>query len=504
VTQQFTQDLEIYFLMSTPSALVQKLWNYCNILRDDGLSYGDYVEQLTFLLFLKMADEQSRPPFNKPSPIPKGKDWPALLAKDGDELEIHYRHTLEELGKRSGMLGVIFRKAQNKIQDPAKLRRLIVDLIDKEQWSSLSADVKGDAYEGLLQKNAEDVKGGAGQYFTPRPLIAAMVEVVAPQPGQAICDPACGTGGFLLAAHDYLAKHHALDRAQKKKLKSGTFFGIELVDSVTRLCAMNLLLHGIGGESDGNLDSELPVVTKDALAGKHGEYEIVLANPPFGKKSSVTIVNEAGESSKESLIINRDDFWASTSNKQLNFLQHIFTILKQHGRAAVVLPDNVLFEGGAGETIRRELLKQADVHTLLRLPTGIFYAQGVKANVLFFDRKPAQEKPWTQKLWIYDLRTNLHFTLKENTLKRSDLDDFVKCYNPKNRHERKESERFKSFTYDELTKRDKVNLDIFWLKDDALEESANLPAPEIIAQEITDDLEAALEQFATIADDLKK
>jgi type I restriction enzyme M protein len=226
--------------MSNPAPqLVQKLWNYCNILRDDGLSYGDYVEQLTFLLFLKMADEQSRPPFNKPSPIPKGKDWPALLAKDGDELEIHYRHTLEELGKRSGMLGVIFRKAQNKIQDPAKLRRLIVDLIDKEQWSSLGADVKGDAYEGLLQKNAEDVKGGAGQYFTPRPLIAAMVEVLAPQPGQTICDPACGTGGFLLAAHDYLAKHHALDRAQKKKLKSGTFFGIELVDSVTRLCAMN-------------------------------------------------------------------------------------------------------------------------------------------------------------------------------------------------------------------------------------------------------------------------
>ena len=422
----------------TAPALVQKLWNYCNILRDDGLSYGDYVEQLTFLLFLKMADEQSKPPFNKPSPIPKGFSWPALLKLDGDDLEIHYRHTLEELGKRSGMLGVIFRKAQNKIQDPAKLRRLIVDLIDKEQWSSLSADVKGDAYEGLLQKNAEDVKGGAGQYFTPRPLIAAMVDAIAPQPGQTICDPACGTGGFLLAAHDYIAKHYQLDRAQKKKLKSGTFLGIELVDSVTRLCAMNLLLHGIGSEADGQtLESGLPVVTKDALAAKHGEYDIVLANPPFGKKSSVTIVNEAGETSKESLIINRDDFWASTSNKQLNFLQHIFTILKQHGRAAVVLPDNVLFEGGAGETIRRALLKQADVHTLVRLPTGIFYAQGVKANVLFFDRKPAQEKPWTSKLWIYDLRTNLHFTLKENTLKRSDLDDFVACYNPKNRHERK-------------------------------------------------------------------
>jgi type I restriction enzyme M protein len=492
--------------MTNPTALVSKLWNYCSILRDDGLSYGDYVEQLTFLLFLKMADEQSRLR-GTPSAIPKGKDWPSLLAKDGDELEVHYRHTLEELGKCSGMLGIIFRKAQNKIQDPAKLRRLIVDLIDKEQWSSLSADVKGDAYEGLLQKNAEDVKGGAGQYFTPRSLIAAMVEVVAPQPGETICDPSCGTGGFLLAAHDYIAKHHQLDREQKKQLKSGTFYGIELVDSVTRLCAMNLLLHGIGSETG----DDLPVITKDALAGKHGEYEIVLANPPFGKKSSVTIVNEAGESSKESLVINRDDFWASTSNKQLNFLQHIFTILKMHGRAAVVLPDNVLFEGGAGETIRRELLKQADVHTLLRLPTGIFYAQGVKANVLFFDRKPAQEKPWTKKLWIYDLRTNQHFTLKENPLKREHLDDFVACYFGKprkdsrttSRHERQETERFKAFDYDDLIKRDKINLDIFWLKDDALEESANLPAPGVIALDIMEDLQAALEQFATIAEDLK-
>jgi type I restriction enzyme M protein len=484
--------------MNTPNQLVQKLWNYCNILRDDGLSYGDYVEQLTFLLFLKMADEQSKPPFSKPSPIPKGFGWAALLKLDGDDLEIHYRHTLEELGKRSGMLGVIFRKAQNKIQDPAKLRRLIVDLIDKEQWSSLSVDVKGDAYEGLLQKNAEDVKGGAGQYFTPRPLIAAMVDVVGPTPGQTICDPACGTGGFLLAAYSYLAKHGGLDRSQKKKLKTGTFFGIELVDSVTRLCAMNLLLHGIGGESD----EDLPVVTKDALADKHGEYDIVLANPPFGKKSSVTIVNDAGETSRESLVINRIDFWASTSNKQLNFLQHIFTILKQHGRAAVVLPDNVLFEGGAGETVRRELLKQADVHTLLRLPTGIFYAQGVKANVLFFEKKPAREQPWTEKLWIYDLRTNMHFTLKENTLQRSDLDDFVACYNRKNRNDRKETGRFKSFTYDELTKRDKLNLDILWLKDDALEESANLPAPEIIAADIMADLAAALEQFSAISEDL--
>jgi len=487
--------------MTDPQQLVAKLWNYCNILRDDGLSYGDYVEQLTYLLFLKIADEQSRPPHNKESKIPKAYAWPTLLSKDGDELEAHYKHLLEALGKQKGMLGLIFRKAQNKIQDPAKLRRLIADLIDKETWTSLGADVKGDAYEGLLQKNAEDVKGGAGQYFTPRSLIQAMVKVIAPQPGETICDPACGTGGFLLAAHDYLVANHDLDKAQKRKLRSGTLHGVELVDSVTRLCAMNLLLHGIGGDSD----EDLPVVTKDALAAKGEEYNVVLANPPFGKKSSVTIVNDAGETSKEALVINRDDFWASTSNKQLNFLQHIHSILKINGRAAVVLPDNVLFEGGAGETIRRNLLQRADVHTLLRLPTGIFYAQGVKANVLFFDRKPAQDKKaWTEKLWIYDLRTNMHFTLKENTLKASDLDDFVKCYNPKNRLKRKETEKFKSFSYDELLKRDKVNLDIFWLKDESLEDSANLPAPEVIAAEIVEDLEAALEQFRLIEEDLKK
>jgi type I restriction enzyme M protein len=486
-------------MANSSNQLIQKLWNYCNILRDDGLSYGDYLEQLTFLLFLKMADEQSRPPFNKKSPTPEKYSWPELLKRDGDELEIHYRHTLEELGKERGLIGVIFRKAQNKIQDPAKLRRLIADLIDKEEWSSLDTDVKGDAYEGLLQKNAEDVKGGAGQYFTPRPLIRAIVDLMQPQPNERICDPACGTGGFLLIAHDFIRDHNKLDKKQLTFLNTEQLRGVELVDSVARLCCMNLVLHGIGSDA-----THVPVLVKDALAGKHGEYEMVLTNPPFGKKSSVTIVNEAGEEDRQSLVVHRDDFWASTSNKQLNFLQHVFTILKQHGRAAIVVPDNVLFEGGAGETVRRELLKQADVHTLLRLPTGIFYAQGVKANVLFFDRKPAAEKPWTSKLWIYDLRTNRHFTLKENTLKRTDLDGFVACYNPKNRHERKESERFKSFAYEDLLKRDKLNLDIFWLKDESLEDSANLPDPDIIAAEIVEDLQAALAQFAEIASDSKR
>lgn len=482
-----------------PSQIGQKLWSYCSVLRDDGLSYGDYVEQLTFLLFLKMTDEKSKAPFNKPSTIPKGLDWQSLLKLDGDKLEVHYRHVLESLGKEKGLIGVIFRKAQNKIQDPAKLRRLIVDLIDKENWAEMSADVKGDAYESLLQKNAEDVKGGAGQYFTPRPLIQAIVEVMRPEPGKTVCDPACGTGGFLMAAYSYVSdKKNKLDRSQLQFLQHKALRGVELVDGVARLCVMNLVLHGINGE-------ESPIAVKDALLGVPNEFfDVVLTNPPFGKKSSVTVVNSAGEQEKENLTIHREDFWATTSNKQLNFLQHVVRLLKIEGRAAIVVPDNVLFEGGAGETIRRKLLHEADVHTLLRLPTGVFYAQGVKANVLFFDRKPPSEKPWTQKLWIYDFRTNKHFTLKENTLKRDDLDDFVKCFNPKNRHQRKESERFKCFTYEDLAKRDKINLDIFWLKDESLEDSANLPEPRVIAEEIVEDLEAALEQFSAIEADLAK
>jgi len=479
------------------NGIVQKLWNYCNVLRDDGLSYGDYVEQLTYLLFLKMAHEQTQSPMNRPPIVPEEYNWPSLLKLEAGDLEIHYRKTLENLGKQGGMLGTIFRKAQNKIQDPAKLRRLIADLIDREQWMTLDADVKGDAYEGLLEKNAEDVKTGAGQYFTPRALIRAIVEVMRPTPGQAIFDPACGTGGFLLIAHEFISKHYDLDKNQKKHLRFDALKGMEIVDNTARLCAMNLLLHGIGGD-------DCPVKVGDSLNAKPSEtFEIVITNPPFGKKSSVTVINEEGEQSKESLVVVRDDFWASTSNKQLNFLQHVKSLLKIHGRAAIVVPDNVLFEGGAGETVRRKLLHECDVHTLLRLPTGIFYAQGVKANVLFFDRKPASETPWTKTLWIYDFRTNQHFTLKTNPLKRSDLDDFVACYNPENRHDRKPTERFKSFEYGELLKRDKVSLDIFWLKDESLEDSANLPAPELIATEIAEDLDAALDQFSQIATDLK-
>jgi len=480
------------------SAVVQKLWNYCNILRDDGLSYGDYVEQLTYLLFLKMADERKQLDPKHAPEIPEGYDWKSLREPEGEALERQYRKTLETLGKQRGMLGIIFRKAQNKIQDPAKLRRLIADLIDREQWTSLDVDVKGDAYEGLLEKNAEDVKTGAGQYFTPRALIRAMVDVMRPEPGKSIHDPACGTGGFLLAAHEYISKHYSLDKKQKSQLKHDLLSGVEIVDAAARLCTMNLYLHGINGD-------ESPVTVVDSLAATPAtNYNMVLTNPPFGKKSSITIINEEGEQSKEALTYYREDFWATTSNKQLNFLQHVKSLMKVPGRAAIVVPDNVLFEGGAGEIVRRKVLHECDVHTLLRLPTGIFYAQGVKANVLFFDRKPASETPWTKTLWIYDFRTNQHFTLKENQLKRADLDDFVVCYHPENRHERKETDRFKSFAYEDLLKRDKINLDIFWLKDESLEDSANLPDPDVIAAEIAEDLEAALLQFSQIAADLKK
>ena len=484
--------------MANESAtIVQRLWNYCNVLRDDGVSYGDYVEQLTYLLFLKMSDEQTKPPYSKESIIPKDFDWESLLKKDGDALEVHYRHVLESLGKEKGLLGVIFRKSQNKIQDPAKLKRLIM-LINDETWVGLDIDVKGEIYEGLLQKNAEDIKSGAGQYFTPRPLIKAMVKVTNPEPGMTINDPACGTGGFLLAAYDHLANNYRLDKEQKRFLRFKTLSGKDIVDGVARLCVMNLYLHGIGGEQS-------PIEVGDALTSDPGNrYDIVLTNPPFGKKSSITIFNGEGKSAKDSLVYERSDFWATTSNKQLNFLQHIKTLLKINGKAAIVVPDNVLFEGGAGETVRKKLLHEFEVHTLLRLPTGIFYAQGVKANVLFFDRKPASEKPWTEKLWIYDFRTNKHFTLKTSQLKYDDLQDFIKCYNPKNRHERKESDRFKSFPYEELMQRDKVSLDIFWLKDESLEDMENLPDPEVLAKDIAENLEAALEQFQSIHDDLEK
>jgi len=495
--------------MSTASTqIVNKAWNFAHVLRDDGLSYMAYTEQITFLLFLKMADEQTRPPWKRKPIVPPELGWQSLLEKDGDELEVHYRHILEELGKKPGMLGEIFKKSRQEIQNPATLKRLIVDLIDAENWMSMEADVKGDIYEGLLARSAAESPKGAGQYFTPRELIKAIVDVMQPGPDDTVCDPACGTGGFLLAAHDYVIREHGrdLDRDQKKHLRQSFVRGWELVPATARLCIMNLYLHGIDADP-------CPVSSGvDSLASDPGDrFSIVLTNPPFGKKSSISIVNEEGELEKEDHSYERQDFWTTTKNKQLNFLQHVKQLLKINGRCAIVVPDNVLFEGGAGETVRRSLLKAFDVHTLLRLPTGIFYAQGVKANVLFFDAKPASDTPWTRKLWVYDLRTNMHFTLKTKSLKRADLDEFVQCFKPEDRSrrrqtwsEKKPEGRWRSFDYDELLKRDKVNLDIFWLKDKSLEDSEDLPEPDVLAQEIADDLQTALDQFTAIANELKE
>ena len=479
------------------ASLVAKVWNYAHVLRDQGISYGDYVEQITYLLFLKMDEERSEL-LGEPSAVPPQWRWNQLKSKDGDALELQYRHTLENLAKESGLMGTIFRKAQNKLTDPAKLKR-VVSLIDNEgPWIGIGVDVKGQIYEGLLEKNAAEVKSGAGQYFTPRPVIDAIVACVQPQVGETVCDPACGTGGFLLAAYDYM-KGQSQDRERLRRLRHESFTGVDLVDEVVRLCAMNLYLHGIGNGGS-------PVRQGDSLAADPGErYDVVLTNPPFGKKSSYRVVGEDGDVTTERENYERDDFKFTTSNKQFNFLQHIMTILEQHGRAGVVLPDNVLFEAGrSGEGIRKRLLEQFDFHTLLRLPTGIWYSPGVKANVLFFDKKPAAREPWTQHLWIYDFRTNIHFTLKTNPLKDDSLADFVKCYQPGNRAARQESERFRCFTYDQLVARDKLNLDIFWLKDDSLEDIDSLPSPDMIAAEIVENLEAALEQFRSVAEELEK
>lgn len=486
--------------MKDSRRLVDKLDSFRNLLRDDGVGVLDYIEQLTYLLFLKMAHERATRRLNPQQIVPEEYSWQRLLDAEGSALEFTYTRILNGLGQEPGTLGVIFRKAQSRIQDPAKLKRLIVDLIDKEQWSATGTDLKGDAYEQLLAKGASDKGSGAGQYFTPRDLIQAIVDVIQPSADDTVIDPACGTGGFLLVAHDYASQDAAaLTPTQRNHLRDSFAHGTELVDGTARLAAMNLLLHGIGTP-----DGESLIDVRDALIADPGErYSVVLSNPPFGRKSSMTMVGADGRESKEDMEIERSDFIATTSNKQLNFLQHIMTLLDIGGRAAVVLPDNVLFEGGAGETLRKKLLDDFDLHTLLRLPTGIFYANGVKANVLFFKKKPAREEAWTRKLWVYDLRTNQHFTLKQNPLRRAHLDEFVRLYlpgeSPRSREESAQSERWKSFSYEELIKRDKVNLDITWLRDDSLADFDSLPAPDVIAREIVEDLTAALAEFEAVA-----
>jgi type I restriction enzyme M protein len=482
--------------MTESRRLVNRLVAGSNVLRDAGVNMYEYTEQLTFLLFLKMAEERATRSLNRERVVPEEYSWHQLLGLSGEELEDRYNHILRGLAAQPGVLGTIFRRAQNKITNPSHLKTLIVDYLGNKNWSAAGTDINGDAYEELLERSAGDTKTTAGQYFTPRPLIRAIVDAVNPTITDRVVDPACGSGGFLLAAHTHVM--HAtrdgadLTRPEHEHLREKFVRGVDIGPTTARLAAMNLLLHGLGSMNGDSLIDQ-----KDALIADPNErWSIVLANPPFGRSSS----SDIGGGDDNGAEIFRQDFVVTTSNKQLNFLQHIMTILAIHGRAGVVLPDNVLFEGGAGETLRRKLLTAFDFHTLLRLPTGIFYKPGVKANVLFFDRKPAAEQPWTQRLWVYDLRTNKHFTLKKNPLRREDLDDFVSSYaSGRPRSERIESERWKSYAYDELIARDKVNLDITWLRDESLEDAENLPSPEVIAREIVEDLTAALVEFEAVA-----
>lgn len=489
------------------SNIISKVWGMCNPLRDNGVSYGDYLEQLTYLIFLKMSDEYSKPPYKRNTGIPAGYTWADMSTLKGAELEEQYKATLEKLGEHGGILGKIFQGAVNKISSAAILYR-IVQMIDQEKWVSMSSDVKGEIYEGLLQKNAEDVKSGAGQYFTPRPLIRAMVRCVRPEPMKTIADPCCGSGGFFLAAQEFIADpaHYILDREQKEFLKNQTFHGNELVPATFKLCLMNLYLHNIGDIYDS-----VPVTLGDALLTDPGyRVDYVLTNPPFGKKSSMTFTNEEGEQEDEDLVYNRQDFWTTSTNKQLNFVQHINTLLNASGKAAVVVPDNVLFEGGAGEVVRWKLLETTDLHTILRLPTGIFYKPGVKANVIFFDKRPASPERQTKEVWIYDFRTNVHFTLKQHPMTDADLEDFIRCYNPENRYQRCETwatenpdGRWRKFSVDVILNRDKTSLDIFWIKDKSLTDLDNLPSPDELAADIIENLRNALNGFQELIQQLE-
>ncbi len=480
----------------TTNTLVAKIWSFCDTLRDDGLGYGDYLEQLTYLLFLKMAHE-NKAHYN----LPFGYDWESLKEKEKGDLTEQYKEILKKLAVAGGMLSKIFDGAQNKISDSAKLKKLI-NLIGEENWSNKEVDIKGEIYESLLQKNAEN--SGAGQYFTPRPVIKAMVECIQPQVGESIADPSCGTGGFFLGALEYLHKK-TLSKKEQDVVSFKTFHGWEIEKATARLCLMNLFLHGVG---DLIKTPEIDV-TDSLKVTDFTKVKIVLANPPFGKSSSDVATNDEKQAAKEGYFL-RKEFWVSTSNKQLAFLQHIISMLDKEGRAAVVLPDNVLFEGGAGETIRKRMLDELNLHTILRLPTGIFYAQGVKANVLFFEKSEGAKKSVTKEVWYYDYRTNIRHTPKKNPLRYEHLIDFVNCYHPENKKLRKESfhekenpeGRWRKFSYDNLISRDKTNLDITWLKDENLIDLENLPEPDTLIDEIIENIESSLASFRTIKESI--
>ena len=473
------------------AALIRKLWQYCGVLRDDGLSYPDYVEQLTYLLFLKMAEEGDEKLL-----LPDEQSWDSFAALDAKEMHQAYDRILSELSEREGILGLIFGGARNKISDPAKLRLLVVELVGRTDWSQMTIDVKGDAYEGLLEKNARDTKSGAGQYFTPRPLVDAVVECVDPGPGERITDPACGTGGFLLAAHRHLMdRRPKLTKRQFEYTRTEAIRGIELVREVARLAAMNLFLHGIGNQPG----DPVPIICTDSLREVPAEQaQVILTNPPFGTKGTVAAgEGRRGPSEAErELDRRREDFPVRTNNKQLNFLQHIMSLLAAEGRAAVVVPDNVLFESGGAAVIRRRLVEEFDVHTLLRLPAGLFYAAGVLANVLFFDGPEVRKG---DQLWVYDFRSGNRFSLKARPLQRQDLDEFVGLYLPGERDKRAEDgSRWRSFEHDEILGDEEARLDLDWVPDDEFPQVSSNERIEQLGAAIIVDLERALNLFGAM------
>lgn len=427
-------------------SLTKKVWNLATTLAGQGIGFTDYITQLTYLLFLKMDDENVQT-FGEESAIPEGYRWGDLIDLDGLDLVKQYEDTLEELSGQDNLIGTIYTKAQNKIDKPVYLKKVIT-LINEESWLVMDGDVKGAIYESILEKNGQDKKSGAGQYFTPRSLIQAMVDVACPQIGETVCDPACGTGGFLLAAYDYM-KPQSSDKAKQDFLRNNALHGYDNTALVVTLASMNLYLHGIGTDRS-------PIICQDSLEKAPSTLvDVILANPPFGTRPAGSVE------------IDRQDFYVETKNNQLNFLQHMMVMLKNGGRAAVVLPDNVLFEGGAGETIRKDLLKNFNLHTILRLPTGIFYAQGVKANVLFFTKGTP-----TKDIWFFDYRTGVKHTLATNPMLRHHLDEFVECYKADNINARTETYnaetnpngRWRKYDVDEVMKRDKTSLDISWIK----------------------------------------
>lgn len=442
--------------INTEASLTQKVWTLATTLAGQGIGFTDYITQLTYLLFLKM-DEENVETFGEKSAIPEGYRWNDLIALEGLDLTKQYEDTLKKLSEEENLIGTIFTKAQNKIDKPVYLKK-VISLINENQWLLMDGDVKGAIYESILEKNGQDKKSGAGQYFTPRSLIQTMVDVTRPKITETVCDPACGTGGFLLAAYDYM-KEQSQDKDKRSFLKDKALHGFDNTALVVTLASMNLYLHGVGTDRS-------PVVCQDSLEKAPDTLvDVILANPPFGTRP-------AG-----SVDINRSDFYVETKNNQLNFLQHIMVMLKNGGRAAVVLPDNVLFEGNAGEIIRKELLKNFNLHTILRLPTGIFYAQGVKANVLFFSKGTP-----TQDVWFFDYRTDIKHTLATNPMQRQHLDEFVECYQADNRANRKETYdaetnpngRWRKYSINEILERDKTSLDISWIKQGGDEENKSL------------------------------